>query len=140
VRAPDSGAVEARLGEYRAQAVSRRQRQIRSNVAVAACALDLVTMGLIAGQAHGPFRQVIGLAFCLFVPGWAIIGRLRLHNAALEAGLAVAVSLESLLVVAQLAITFGAWSLTGVDVVVCIACVPSLLWQATEQRRFRAPT
>lgn len=138
MQATDSGDLDERLGEYRAQAVARRQARIRSNVAAAACLLDVVAVGLIAGQVHGPVRQAVGLAFCLIVPGWAVIGQFRLHNAALEAGLTVAVSLAALLVVAQLAITFGAWHLTVVDVVVGIACLPSLVWHATA--RLRAPT
>jgi uncharacterized membrane protein len=109
-------------------------------VSVVVCTLDVVALGLIAGQAHGLIRQIVGVAFCLVVPGWAIVGQLRLHNVPLEAGLVVAVSLASLLVVAQLAITFNAWHLTAVDVVVCVACLPSLVWQATAARRLRAPT
>ncbi len=134
----DTGDLDARLSEYRALAVSRRQRRFRSNVAAGACALDLVTLVLIAAQVHGPLRQLVGLAFCLIVPGWAIIGPLRLHDAALEAGLAVAASLAALLIVAQLAVSFGAWELTGVDVVVCVACLPSLAWQTMERRRLQA--
>jgi uncharacterized membrane protein len=140
VGSTDAGDVDARLSEYRALAVSRRQRRFRSNVAAGACALDLVTLVLIAGQVHGPLRQVVGLAFCLIVPGWAIIGPLHLHDAALEAGLAVAASLAALLIVAQLAITFGAWGLTAIDVVVCVASLPSLVWQTMQRRRLRAPS
>jgi uncharacterized membrane protein len=140
VQAADPGDLDARLGEYRESALSRRQDRIRSSVSVVVCTLDVVALGLIAGQAHGLVRQIVGVAFCLVVPGWAIVGQLRLHNVPLEAGLVVAVSLASLLVVAQLAITFNAWHLTAVDVVVCVACLPSLVWQATAARRLRAPT
>jgi uncharacterized membrane protein len=135
----DEGDVDARLGEYRAHAISRQQDRVRQNVALAACVLDLCALGLIAGQAHGPVRQVFGLACCLLVPGWAIVGPLRLHHAALEASLAVATSLASLLVVAQIAITFGIWHLTAIDVVVSLACLPSLVWQAAGRRWLGAP-
>lgn len=140
MRATDPDDLDERLSEYRAIAVARRQRRLRSNVAAVACGLDLVTLGLVAAQVHGPFRQAVGLAFCLIVPGWAIVGLLRLHDAALEAGLAVAVSLASLLVVAQIAVTFGTWRLTAVDAAVCVACLPSLVWQTLEPRRSRAPS
>jgi len=134
------GDLDERLSEYRALAISVRQRRLRSSVAAAACVLDLVTLVLIAGEAHGLVRQLVGLAFCLVVPGWAIVGPLRLHDAALEVGLTVAASLASLMVAAQLAMTFEAWHLTAVEVVVCVACLPSLVWQAFEGRRFRAPS
>jgi uncharacterized membrane protein len=140
VRAADHDALDERVSKYRALAVERRQRRFRSNVAACALALDVATLGVIAGQLHGPVRQLVGLAFCLIVPGWAIVGPLRLHDAALELGLTIAASLASLVVVAQLAITFGAWGLTAIDVTVAVACLPSLAWQMTGRRRLRAAT
>ena len=38
-------------------------------------------------------RVVVGLAFCLVVPGWSIVGLLRLHDAPLEIGLTMAAGL-----------------------------------------------
>ena len=136
--AADNGDLDQKLSEYRALAVSRRKHRLRSNVAAVACAIDLVTLVLVVAQAHGPLRQAFGLLFCLTVPGWALIGPLRLHDAALEAGLTVATSLASLVVIAQLAITFGTWNLTAINVAVCVACLPSLVWQTMERRRVQA--
>lgn len=132
--------LDGRLSEFRTQAVERRQRHVRSNVAAGALGLDLCTLGVLVLGVHGPARQLLGLAFCLVVPGWAIVGLLHLHDAALEAGLTVAASLASLVIVAQLAITFSAWHLTAVDVTVCLACLPSLLLQTLKGRQLPVPS
>ncbi len=78
----------------------------------------------------GPVRYLFGLALGVAIPGWAIVGRLKLHNAALEVGLSIATSLALLIISAQALITFHIWHLTAYDIVLSLAVLPSLLIQS----------
>jgi len=119
----------------RGAAARRRARATLSTVLV--CADVLMAVMVLAGV-HGVAREVFGLAFCLTVPGWSIVGLLRLDNPPLEVGLTMAAGLSSLVVVAQLAITLRAWHLDALQVLICALCLPSLCYQALERRRPRA--
>lgn len=83
---------------------------------------------------HDPVRYVIGLLFGLLVPGWCVIGLLKLKNPALEFGLTVATSLSLIMVFAQIMASFSFWHPTGFEVVLSVACLPALSWQAREDR------
>jgi uncharacterized membrane protein len=91
---------------------------------------DLVVLVMTVGNLHGPVRLVLGLILGLVVPGWCVVGLLRLENAALEVGLTVAVSLALCMVVAQVLLTVHAWHLVVFEEVTCVLCLPSLIWQA----------
>jgi uncharacterized membrane protein len=120
-------------GEHRATAWVRppggRTRDPRRVVTSIASLVDVATLALVLGGIHGHPRQLAGLVFCLFVPGWAIIGLLRLGEPVLEFGLTMAAGLAALVVLAQFVITVHAWHLYGVEVVVCLVCLASLLAQ-----------
>jgi hypothetical protein len=75
-------------------------------------------------------RYLFGLALGVAIPGWAIVGRLKLRDAALEVGLSVATSVAILIVSAQLLITAHLWHLTAYDIVLSLAVLPSLLHQS----------
>ncbi len=139
-RARDHETEEAdqRLRTFRSRSATRRMRLARANFSVLLVLADLAMAAMAVISLHGRARIILGLAFCLVVPGWSIVGLLRLHNLALEAALTVAASLASLVVVAQLAVTLDAWHLTGVQLVVCAVCLPSLLWQSLDRRRLQA--
>jgi uncharacterized membrane protein len=124
----------AGLRRFRTRAMTRRQRRLRANVATMLVFADLLMVVLIAANVRGPVRALAGLAFCVIVPGWAIVGLLRLNNAPLEIGLTMASGLCALLVLAQLAITLDLWHLLALQLFVCAACLPSLLWQSLERR------
>lgn len=113
-------------------------RRTRARVSAALFVVDVVAILLVAAGVHGPVRFVVGLTAALCVPGWAIVGPLRLGSAALEAALAVAVSLSALLVLAQLLITIHQWHLTATQLVVLVLSAPSLAWQALDGRRLTA--
>jgi uncharacterized membrane protein len=130
----DSVALDASLREFRSRAGLRRQRRLRAGISTLLVFADLFVAALVALNVHGDVRVAAGLAFCAVVPGWSIVGPLRLNNAPLEVGLSMAAGLSALLVLAQLAITLGAWHLTALQLVVCGLCLPSLLWQALERR------
>jgi uncharacterized membrane protein len=114
--------------------LSARSRRARATISAVLVVVDAALLVFIAAGVHGPARFVVGLAVALFVPGWAIIGPLRLASPALEVGLTVAVSLSTLLVAAQLVITARLWHLTALQVAVCLLCLPSIVWQALDGR------
>jgi hypothetical protein len=70
----------------------------------------------------------------LFIPGWSIIGLLRLKDPALEIGLTVAVSLALYTVAAQILMALNAWHLVGLEEAVGVLCVPLLAWQVLVPR------
>lgn len=107
-----------------------RPRDARSIVAAGLLVVDAAALVLTAAGVGGPVRVVVGLAFALLVPGWAVVGLFGFKEAALELSLTVAASLAMLVIVAQLMLTFGAWDLAALEVVLCILCAPSLVWQA----------
>jgi hypothetical protein len=78
----------------------------------------------------GPVRYLFGLALGVAIPGWAMVGRLKLHDAALEVGLSIASSLAILIISAQALITIHFWHLTVYDIVLSFAVLPSLLNQS----------
>jgi len=112
------------------------QRQARARVGVSAVLLgvDLLMAAMIALNVHGPSRVLLGLAFCIVVPGWSIVGLLRLNDPPLELGLTIAASLCGLMVVAQLAASVDGWHLTFLQLLVCALCLPSLLRQSLPRR------
>lgn len=131
---PAPPALDGRLQAFRTRALTRRQQRVRANLSAVLVVADLLVAAMVAANVHGPVRVLGGLAFCLVVPGWAIVGPLRLNRAPLELALTMASGLCALMVVAQLAATFGAWRLTFLQLFVCGLCVPSLLWQSLGRR------
>jgi hypothetical protein len=85
-------------------------------------------------DAHGAARLVLGLAMIVVVPGWSIVGLLRLKDPALEVGLSVAVSLALYTVAAQILMALNAWHLVGLQEAVGVLCVPLLMWQVVAPR------
>ncbi len=92
--------------------------------------MDVILLALTAMDVRGPVRFVLGLVLGLVIPGWSIIGLLRIRNVPLEASLTVAVSLSILIVTAQLMMTFRLWHPIALEELICLACVPSLFAQA----------
>jgi uncharacterized membrane protein len=113
-----------------AKPVRRREFIDRPRVSVLMVVLDLATLAITAGHVHGSVRFVLGLAFGLLVPGWSLIGWLKLRNAALEFAMTVGTSLALLTVVAQVLVTVHEWRLFSLQIVVCLVCLPSLVGQA----------
>ncbi len=107
--------------------------RLRVSVALATVSLAIVALGL--AQVHGPVRFVVGLTFGLLVPGWAVVGWMRLAQPALELGLTVAASLTILMLSAQILITVHLWHLMGFGEVLGLVCVGSLTLQVRQHRR-----
>lgn len=109
----------------------------RATVSMSLLVADLVVLIMTVENLHGPVRLVLGLILGLVVPGWCVVGPLRLDNAALEVGLTVAVSMASCMLVAQVLLSVHAWHLVVFEEVTCVLCLPSLIWQVHLVRRRR---
>jgi hypothetical protein len=79
---------------------------------------------------HGPFRFAFGLILGVVVPGWSLVGLLRLGNPALEISLALGIGLSVMLLLAQILLTVHEWHLIAFEEVIAVICLPSLVWQA----------
>jgi uncharacterized membrane protein len=111
----------------RVRAGEERGRRTLSFVLVL---VDLSVFVLTIANQHGTVRFVLGLAFSLVVPGWSVVGLLKLRNVPLEIGLTVASSLALLMTAAQVLMTIHVWRLAGLEMVFCLACLPSLMRQS----------
>jgi uncharacterized membrane protein len=94
-------------------------------------AVDVANLIMAFANTHGPVRFFLGLFFGVFVPGWSIIGYLKLKNAALEIGFSIATSLALIMVCAQIMITLHQWHLVAFEEILCVACLLPLLLQST---------
>jgi len=92
--------------------------------------IDLLLLTMVISDFRGPVRLLIGLAFGLFVPGWSLVGLLRLSSPVLEFAVTVAVSLSLLVVVAQIALTIHSWNLKDLQVFLSLVCIPPLAFQS----------
>lgn len=119
-------------GKLDLRATLRAQWMPSSRVIVSTALLlaDLLIFAMTVGNMHGPIRFILGLILGVAIPGWSIVGLLGLHNAALELGLTLAVSMSLLIVVAQLLITFHLWNPIALEEATCLVCLPSLIWQS----------
>lgn len=99
--------------------------------------IDLLALALTLATVHGPTRFVIGVLFASVVPGWSLVGLVKLSDAALEISLSVATSLALLIILAQAMTALGAWHPVALEELVSLACVPSLAWQSRRYPRSR---
>jgi uncharacterized membrane protein len=113
-------------------------RSARAVVSLTLLLVDLLALDVTRSNLHGPVRLGLGLILGAVVPGWSVVGLLKLGNAALEVGLTVAVSLALLTVTAQVLLTVHAWHLLGLEEVICLICAPSLVWQSCDPLDVRA--
>jgi hypothetical protein len=102
----------------------------RAIISLALVFVDVVTFVMAVASIHGPGRFFFGLVFGIVIPGWSIIGLIRLKNAALEVGLTLATSLSLIMIIAQIMITVKLWHPVALLECVCVVCLPSLLWQS----------
>lgn len=112
-RAPDDGPFGP---EDWAPVHGRRGRHLpppgrggRRLATLAVLAVDALALGLTALGTTGPVRMLLGLAFLLAVPGWAVVGYLRLAWPAAEVSLTVAASLAVTLLGSEVMLWVHAW-------------------------------
>ena len=92
--------------------------------------VDVATIALVVLDVHGPIRFLFGLIVGVAIPGWSIVGLVKFENAPLEIALTMTVSFAIVMASAQLLMFVQWWHLAGFEVIVCLICLPSLLWQA----------
>lgn len=99
--------------------------------------IDILLLALTIASVHGPVRFAAGVAFSCVVPGWTVVGHLRIKDLAAMAGLTIAVSWALLMVAAQVLITWHLWHLTGFVEVACSVVVVPLALQSRDVVRER---
>ena len=117
-------------GRVPTASASAAHRTRGASVSRALFFVDLVCIGAAAAGVHGPTRFITGLVVALILPGWSLVGPLRLRRPELEVGLTVATSLAVILVLAQVLVTVRLWHPFAAEMVLCTLCLPSLLWQS----------
>jgi hypothetical protein len=128
------GSVLHRPLRYVQTGIAPGKLRVRNIVSMTLLVADLVVLGMTIGDFHGPVRLVLGLVLGAVIPGWSVVGLLRLRNAALEAALTVAVSFALLMVAAQILLTVHAWHLDVLEEATSAVCLPSLIWQSLRAR------
>jgi hypothetical protein len=106
------------------------ERNARRRISVILAIVDVATLLLAATNVDGPVRFFLGLVLGIFIPGWSVVGLIKLKNAALEVGITMAVSLSLLMLCAQVLITARLWHLALFEDFTCVVCLPSLMWQS----------
>lgn len=126
-----TGAAGTRTTRVQRARESTRRRVLSMGV----LALDVAATTSAAAGLHGGARLGLGLAFAAVVPGWSVVGHLRLRDTALSVALTLAVSLASLMVVAQLLVTLRWWHLEALQLLIGLTCVAPLVWLCRRQPR-----
>ncbi len=122
------GACQRTLSSPQTRLVAPNWRAIISTVLVL---IDIATFVMTMTNVHGPGRFFCGLVFGLAIPGWSVVGLLKLKNAALEVGLTLATSLSLIMILAQIMMTVNLWHPIVLQESIGLLCLPSLVWQAT---------
>ena len=112
-----------------------RAKSTRAYISQFLIVIDIVVFIMAVAGVHGPVRLLLGLIFGVIVPGWSIVGLLRLDSAALEFGLSVAVSLSLLMIAAQVMMAVNLWHLVAFEEVTCAGCLPFLWIQSRGPRQ-----
>jgi uncharacterized membrane protein len=112
-----------------------QKRLSRATVSAGLLLANVLVFALTVFDVHGPVRFALGLLLGLAIPGWSIVGLLRIRDVALEIGLSVAVSLALLMVAGQIMMTIHFWHPVVLEEVTCVACTPSLYVQSMRLRR-----
>jgi hypothetical protein len=117
---------------HQSERVSGNNRRLFSVVLLIS---DITIFALSIGGVHGSLRYTLGLVLGIVIPGWSIVGLLKLNNVALEISLTLALSLALVMIAAQILITINEWHPIALEQVTCVLCFPSLYRQSHFQRR-----
>jgi uncharacterized membrane protein len=113
------------------------RRSSRAVVSLTLLLVDVLTLAFTLANLHGPVRLGLGLILGAVIPGWSVVGLLKLGQAALEVGLTVGVSLALLTVTAQVLLAVHVWHLLVLQEVTCLICIPPLVWQSFDHPKVR---
>jgi hypothetical protein len=92
--------------------------------------VDIVIFVMTVADVHGGLRFLFGLILGVVIPGWSLVGLLKLNNAALEIALTLASSLSIVMVAAQVLITLNLWHPIVLEEITCLLCAPALAVQS----------
>lgn len=106
------------------------RRSTRASVSRLLVLADVAALILTVDALHGPARFFLGLVLGVVIPGWSVVGLLKLENAALEIGLTMATSLTYLMLAGQILMTVRYWHPVVFEEFTGVICLPSLLGQA----------
>jgi uncharacterized membrane protein len=98
---------------------------------------DFLIFMMTVGHFHGPLRVFLGVILCVAIPGWSVVGLLKLENAAIEIALSLALSLALLMITAEILMSLHSWDLVVLEEITSFVCLPSLAWQSQRRREAR---
>lgn len=107
----------------------------RELVAICLIAVDVLALAASFANLHDVVRYLLGLTLGLVVPGWSVVGLMRLSNPALEWSLTMATSLSLIMLAAQLMMTMNLWHPVALEELTCLVCLPLLTFQVARGRR-----
>ena len=96
-------------------------RRVRRAVAKTLLVVDVAAIVLATFHIYGSFRFVISLAFGLAVPGWSIVGFLRIRETALLVALSIASSLCIEMVLGEALLAWW-WHLQVFELILGVIC------------------
>jgi hypothetical protein len=106
----------------------------RHAAAAGALGLQALVAVLFLAGTTSPLRAALAAAYLLLVPGWAVVGLLRLGDPHLEWPLAVATSVGLGTVVAQGLVWAGLWTPTLALALLAAVATPALALQLRPAR------
>ena len=106
-------------------------------VTASSIALDGLALAFTQAHVTGVSRFWFGLLFVLVVPGWSIVGLLRLRWPAAEVSLTIAVSFGVTLLIAQAMLWAHAWHPTAEEMGIGLGALPLLGVQLWRDPTFR---
>ena len=99
----------------------RRERRVRDSLTSALLAIDILAVVLTIFQVHGTLRYVAALIFGFTVPGWSVVGFLKIRDVALLVSLTLATSLAAELVLGEFLLARW-WHLQLFEMMLGAAC------------------
>ena len=108
-------------------ATSRGDRPARRTLTALLLVIDAMVLVLTIFQVHGTLRYTVALIFGLTVPGWSVVGFLKIKDVALLVSLTFAASLAGELVLGEIMLARW-WHLQLFEMMLCAVC-GYLLWR-----------
>jgi archaellum biogenesis protein FlaJ (TadC family) len=108
--------------------MSRPVRRVRRAVTETLLLVDVVTVIFSAVHLQGSLRFVVALIFGLVVPGWSVVGFLKIRDVALLISLSIATSLSVEMVLGEAMLAWW-WHLQIFELILGIVCASLLVLQ-----------
>jgi uncharacterized membrane protein len=104
---------------------------------VVSALLGIVTASLLVMTVvgvHGPVRFTFGMLLGFVIPGWCLVGWLRLNDPFLEASLAIGLSLAIIMILAELMLSIHWWHLAVLEDILCGVCLVVLVGMTLQKK------